>query len=552
MMSSPHRFLLAAVLIAAGFAAHAGKTTVCTITVNSADERDAFKRFLPADDYEFVELVERGRPDWLRSSCQKHVQCDVLVISGHFAGTEFYSSRFDVDESLPVDEMQRVACSESCPGLFSKLKEVYLFGCDTLKPEATRSATPEVIKHLVKDGDTRAAAEKAARMLSERYAETNFERMRRVFRDVPVIYGFGSLAPYGRVAGPMLERYFESAPVNEVGSGVASATLLSLFGPASMRVASGMRDGDPLAPYRDAACHYYDDRLTRSDKLEWVHSQLRRGPIELRMGFDGFEKFFAQASDADRADPMYAAALARLVADRDARHQYIGVTRDTADPALRVRMISLAREIGWLDDASRKAEIVRMIGGLLAADDVGFGEVDLICTLNKDGALEPALRRLHTRQAAKKRGTGSAAALACLGSHDGRAAVLKALASARESDVQIAQAYLRHRPIDNAAELRKVSLAVVDMGSPGAQARALEAIARHHVSDRAVLDALMQLYARTSSAAVQQAIAEVFLRSDLAGIDAAELATFLQQHRLAPGATDVVEVLLRRIGASQE
>ena len=543
-----HRFLLAAALIAAGFAAHAGKTTVCTITVNSPDERETFKRFLPEADYEFVELVEHGRPDWLRSSCQRGVQCDVLVISGHFAGTEFYSSRFDVDESLPVDEMQRVSCGDSCPGLFSKLKEVYLFGCDTLKPDATKSATPEVIKHLVKDGDTRAAAEKAARLLSDRYAESNFERMRRVFRNVPLIYGFSSLAPYGRVAGPMLERYFQAAPPGEIGSGIASSTMLSIFGPASMRVAAGIRDDDPLAPYRDEACHYYDDRLTRADKLEFVHGQLDRGPIEVRMGFDGFEKFFAQTTAADRADSMFAAAAARLAADRVARHQYLGVTRDTADPALRVRMIALARDVGWLDEPGRKAELVRMIGDLLASGDMGFGEVDLICTLNQDGELDPALKRLRLRAVAGR--TASAAALACLGSRDSRAAVLKALASARESDVQIAQAYLRHRPIDDAAELRKVSLAVAGMTAPGAQARALEAIARHHVNDGAVFDALKGLYARTASAAVQQAIAEVFLRSDLAGVDGGELAAFLQEHRLAPSDSDLVQTLLRRIAAS--
>jgi len=546
----PRRRILvaSAVLIAAAFAAHADKATVCTITVNSADEREAFKRFLPADGYEFVELVERGRADWLRSSCQKGVECDVLLISGHFAGTEFYSSRFDVDESLPVDEMQRVACSASCPGLFSKVKEVYLFGCDTLKPEATKSATPEIIKHLVKDGQTRAAAEKAARMLSERYAESNLERMRRVFKDVPVIYGFSSLAPYGRVAGPLLDRYFDTAPPGEVGGGEPSATLLGLFGPSSMRVTSGMRDGDALASYRDAACAAYDDRLTRADKLQWIHGELKRGPIELRMEFDGIEKFFAHTTAAERADPAFAHALAGLVADRVARHQYIGVTRDTADPALRVRMIALAHDIGWLDEANRKAELVRMIGGLLAANDVGFGEVDLICTLNKDRGLDPALRRLKAH-AAKGR-TAQAAALACLGSHESRAAVLKALASTQESDVQIAQAYLRHRPIDDAAELKTVSLAIARMAAPGPQARALETIARHHVTDREILEEMMRLYARTSSPGVQQAIAEVFLRSDLAAIAGPELVELLREHRLATGGGDLVEVLLQRIGPS--
>ena len=47
--------------------AAAEKSTVCTITVNSADEKDAFRRYLPKDRFEFVELVEPGNRDWLAS-----------------------------------------------------------------------------------------------------------------------------------------------------------------------------------------------------------------------------------------------------------------------------------------------------------------------------------------------------------------------------------------------------------------------------------------------------------------------------------------------------
>ena len=89
--------VLFAVLLAMAAAAQAQKQTVCTITVNSPDEREVFRRHLPEDRYDFVELVERGRADWLQSSCRKGVTCDVLLVSGHFAGTEFYSSRFNVD-----------------------------------------------------------------------------------------------------------------------------------------------------------------------------------------------------------------------------------------------------------------------------------------------------------------------------------------------------------------------------------------------------------------------------------------------------------------------
>ena len=35
---------------------HAEKKTVCTITVNSADEKDTFRRYLPPDKFHFVEL----------------------------------------------------------------------------------------------------------------------------------------------------------------------------------------------------------------------------------------------------------------------------------------------------------------------------------------------------------------------------------------------------------------------------------------------------------------------------------------------------------------
>ena len=62
---------LLAALLAATVAVAAPKQTVCTVTVNSPDERDVLRSHLPEDRYEFVELVERGRDDWLESSCRQ-------------------------------------------------------------------------------------------------------------------------------------------------------------------------------------------------------------------------------------------------------------------------------------------------------------------------------------------------------------------------------------------------------------------------------------------------------------------------------------------------
>ena len=78
--------------------------------------------------------------------------------------------------------------------------------------------------------------------------------------------------------------------------------------------------------------------------------------------------------------------------------------------------------------------------------------------------------------------------------------------------MQIAQAYLRHQPIDDVEELRAVATRVARMEGSGAQVRALETLARHHIRDPEVLDELSRLSGRTRSPAVKRAIEEVFLR----------------------------------------
>src|SRR6188508_69167 len=108
---------LGCVVAASASVAWAQKKTVCTVTVNSADEKEAFRKALGPGQYDFVELVEHGRADWLESACRTGVRCDVLVISGHYdGGNEFFSDRTEAREYLPVDELERVSCNGSCPG----------------------------------------------------------------------------------------------------------------------------------------------------------------------------------------------------------------------------------------------------------------------------------------------------------------------------------------------------------------------------------------------------------------------------------------------------
>ena len=71
--------------------------------------------------------------------------------------------------------------------------------------------------------------------------------MRLIFKDVPTIYGFSSVAPLGPTAGSLLGRYLQAGGASEVGSGRASQRLLNAFQGHSLAVTSGMTDADPQA-----------------------------------------------------------------------------------------------------------------------------------------------------------------------------------------------------------------------------------------------------------------------------------------------------------------
>lgn len=538
---------LAAVLSSPAVAA---PKTVCTITVNSPDEKETFRRHLPPGDYQFVELVERGRKDWLASACQQRIQCDALVISGHFdGGEEFYTDRLDASEYLTVEEMERASCSDSCPGVFSQLKEVYLFGCNTLKPEPRQTAGDEILRSLQRSGLSQADAMRVSSLLGERHAESNRDRMRHIFKDVPVIYGFSSKAPLGRYAGPLLDRYLQGAAPGEIGRGQVSNKLVELFAPVSMTVTSGLKDSEPQARVRADACQFLDERLTTEKKVAFLHELLKRDMSEVRMYLGHIERFAASISPVQRISPKTTAAFAAIAADSQARGRYLEFARDADEAGVRTRMMALATNVGWLTPAQEQAEFVDMIAQRAQRGTLGRDEVDLACTRgHADGSassIAPA-----AAMALKTGKVAAAAAMACLGSAEAHAHVVKAVTSASPDDIAIAQAYLRRRPLANDGELRAVASGIGRMTSPESQVRALESLTRQRLDADSLRD-IARLFPLAKSVDVQRAIARLLLRADHALLARAELTRTLKERRLkSPDGEDVIDALIRVLQAS--
>ncbi len=506
--------------LAAGWTADANgeKRTVCSITINSEDERETFRRHLPRDKYRFVELVEKGRTDWLASACQRQVRCDVLVVSGHYnAGGDYYSDQLENAEYLSVSELERASCSASCPALFSNLEEVYLFGCETLNHAASKYTAGESAR----------------------------DRMRRIFHNVPVIYGFPDTAPVGPIAAGLLSRYLAS-PGGALFTGRPSPRLLATFSRHSMIHTSGLADGDRHMAYRHKACQFADDRVEAAAKLAFVHRMVRADPADAQLFLDRIEKLLAEAR---RDSPAFHEAMENVRRDRDTRDRYLAFARANRAPAVRARMILVAEKLGWLSAQERAADLMATIGDMLASSSMGFAEVDLVCTLNRGGDLDGERGRLDLRAA--RAGTAVRdAALACLGSREAHGRTLSALASPDERDVQIAQVYLRHRPIRDPGELRSVARDVARMNGGSAQVRALDTLARLHIADREILSDLARSFADARSASIQRALAEVFLRSDGKALPRSELSAALRQHGARAGRDDLFSALLRKLETS--
>jgi hypothetical protein len=541
--------LLAAFLVPAY--ALAQKQTVCTITINSADEQKTFKRFLSPDKYDFVELVERKRPDWLGSACEQKVSCDVLLISGHHGeGNVFFSDALDRGEHLEIAELERVTCSDSCPSLFANLKEVYLFGCDTMNPQAQHTVSEEITRSFLREGKSPAEALRLTNQLRAQRGESSRDRMRLVFKDVPVIYGFSSAAPLGPSAAGTLNRYFQTSGPGEIGKGRASGGLLKQFSAQGMVAGRGIAAGDPLTPLRQDVCNFANERMSVAQKLESVHQLMQRPVAESRLLLDRIESFTKTLDAGKKQQPEVVQAMTRIAADTGTRDRYLAFARDADQPETRARMIGVAHAIGWLSAEQRRDELVKLVGDMLARKAVQGSEVGLACAINKDGALDGAVKALPVAAAANE-SVGHAAVLACLGDTEARSRALQGLVSSADADVRVAQFYLRHRPISDADELRTVTRGIAAMNGPEAQARALDVLARHYLSDRESVDTLKRLYAKTPAWPVQNAIAGVLLRADPKTARDPDVLRTLREFRLKSlPEGNMVDALIERLRLS--
>ena len=362
------------------------KPTVCTVTINSTDEKEVFQNYLE-DDFNFVELTALGEEytseeDWFLGACKSGVQCDILVISGHFGGSFFGSS----DYRLSLSELQRRSCQERCSGILKKPKEVFLFGCNTTAGKKADHRSPEeYTRVLIEDGFSRRQAEQVSAFRYSPIGEQTQDRMKQVF-PFSRIYGFHSLAPSGKNIRPRLNKYFKSIPNKDYISHLSNFPKKeeNHFWSRAMK-GQFIRSVDGVEDIENPMC-VLEKPEPLYKKLLWIKEVLSDNERSLSyipiidLYFKDLERMFGE----DWEDfPGEEQSILEQIQFNSQGKNTVNELLSQAIPGVlsaQITVLNFGKRIGWYDKEVYNEKLKLLIGDMFK-ENLDWEQRDLICSL---------------------------------------------------------------------------------------------------------------------------------------------------------------------------
>lgn len=359
---------------------------ICSVTINSSEEIELFKKELRGvPDTQFIELVPPSsatyQSNWFTKVCQSGVQCDVLIISGHFGGTFFGQSGY----RLESDTMESLSCSNTCDGIFKRPKEVYLFGCNTLSTKGPDERTPEqYLQVLLSHGFNREMAERITVLRYTPLGDSNKGRMERVFSGVKNIYGFYSIAPTGSnitdILGTYLLRLGNYSDILNDFQGNNTSIGPSLWVDKSLEINSSVTSGLKGEILHGQVCELLSPQTSKLEKLKRINELLNSDERLTHM--INIEKVIREVgikANSTEEEKLLKSIKNNIVAKKELlmAMQYVDFSFD-----ITYRLIQLGAELSWLSAKEKQTQIELGILGLLKRKNLRISDKDLICSLD--------------------------------------------------------------------------------------------------------------------------------------------------------------------------
>jgi hypothetical protein len=388
--------LIAAVALAAPVApaaAATGRLRACFLSLNEPDEVEVFRSHLDLEQFELVDirppapgyLTDPHAGSWILDACVPELSCDLLVISGEFAG-HFFGTR----GSLSLQAMEEASCQPRCAGLFRHPREVFLLACNTLATKDQDSRTPEAyLRVLLDHGFERGLAERVVELRYGPLGPSFRESLRRIFAGVPHLYGFCSVAPRSEYSAPMLEHYLHATP--DYAAALArrrgrNAALREAFAGTSLTETTGLLTAESAAEDRAHICALYDESRPLSERLQIAYGLALR-PDALRF-IPNLQVFLARHPSPGFATVERSIFLEIHAADRT-HDAVLDLVRSLDVSALQLELAHFAALVGWLDRAEfhalAAAGAAQLLRGSLTSE-----RVDVMCEIVKYESLREA------------------------------------------------------------------------------------------------------------------------------------------------------------------
>jgi hypothetical protein len=373
---------------------------VCAFSFHGPDEIQVFKDRLPAGDFEVLDLSphllpttasrqvrdDDGTSSWLLDLCRPDLRCDMVVYSAEFAGRFF--GAYGVP--LGLADMEEASCQPRCAGLFHTPREVFLLACNTLATKDQDRRTPaDYLDVLLAHGFDRATAERVVAMRYGPLGPSFRESLRRIFKDVPRLYGFSSVAPSGPYTAPLLHRYFrakgdyrrwleQAEPADR-----RNDELLAAFRGTGLVQTDGLTDAEPGSRDRDIVCRLYDEREPVAERLRTIQQVLTRPDF---LGFLPTIQVFIDRHPPDSLTGDQARILDDIRRSEAARDEVLGIVRELGPSTLQLDLAHTARHLGWLTDEDFRLLALAAAHALLRRP-LTSEVVDIMCEIPRHASL---------------------------------------------------------------------------------------------------------------------------------------------------------------------